>query len=132
MAGALMSYGPNIPTLFRHAADYVDKILRGTKPGELPVEQPTQFDLVTAKALGLTVPHNLLVLAEEVIEWKDASLLVWSAAPLPHRPSPRSRNRGKNCRGSAYWIHLAQEWDRALRQRLVELGMIDGRTWWST
>ena len=71
-AGALMSYGPNIPALFRHAADYVDKILHGTKPGELPVEQPTQFDFVinlkTAKALGLTVPHNLLVLAEEVIE----------------------------------------------------------------
>ena len=56
-AGALMSYGPNIPALFRHAADYVDKILHGTKPGELPVEQPTQFDFVinlkTAKALGL-------------------------------------------------------------------------------
>ena len=71
-AGALMSYGPNIPALFRHAADYVDKILHGTKPGELPVEQPTQFDFVinlkTAKALGLTIPHNLLVLAEEVIE----------------------------------------------------------------
>ena len=71
-AGALMSYGPNFPALFRRAADYVDKILHGTKPGELPVEQPTQFDLVinlkTAKVLGLTVPHNLLVLAEEVIE----------------------------------------------------------------
>jgi GAF domain-containing protein len=71
-AGALMSYGPNVPALFRHAADYVDKILHGMKPGDLPVEQPTQFDFVinlkTAKALGLTVPHNLLVLAEEVIE----------------------------------------------------------------
>jgi ABC-type uncharacterized transport system substrate-binding protein len=67
-----MSYGPNVPALFRHAADYVDKILHGMKPGELPVEQPTKFELVinlkTAKALGLTVPHNLLVLAEEVIE----------------------------------------------------------------
>ena len=71
-AGALMSYGPNVPALFRHAADYVDKILRGTKPEELPVAQPTQFDLVinlkTAKALGLTVPYNLLALADEVIE----------------------------------------------------------------
>jgi ABC-type uncharacterized transport system substrate-binding protein len=71
-AGALMSYGPNFPIQFRRAADLVDKILRGTKPGDIPVEQPTKFDLVfnltTAKALGLTIPHNLLVLADEVIE----------------------------------------------------------------
>ena len=71
-AGALMSYGPNFPALFRRAAEIVDKILRGTKPADIPVEQPTKFDLVinltTAKALGLTIPHNLLVLADEVIE----------------------------------------------------------------
>src|SRR5262249_24651793 len=71
-AAGLMSFGPNFPDLFRRSADYVDKILRGTKPGELPVEQPIKFDLVvnlvTAKALGLTVPLSLLTRADEVIE----------------------------------------------------------------
>jgi putative ABC transport system substrate-binding protein len=66
-----MSYGVNFPALFRHSADFVDKILRGAKPADLPVEQPTKFDLVinltTAKALGLTVPDKLLALADEVI-----------------------------------------------------------------
>jgi ABC-type uncharacterized transport system substrate-binding protein len=70
--GGLMSYGPNFPASFRRAADYVHKILLGAKPGDLPVEQPTRYDLVvnltTAKALGLTIPESFLLRADEVIE----------------------------------------------------------------
>jgi putative ABC transport system substrate-binding protein len=70
--GGLMSYGPSYPALFRRAAEYVDKILRGTKPGDLPVEQPTKYDLVVnltaARALGLTIPEAFLLRADEVIE----------------------------------------------------------------
>jgi putative ABC transport system substrate-binding protein len=71
-AGGIMSYGPSYPALFRRAAEMVDKILHGTKPGDIPVEQPTSFELVinltTAKALDLTIPETLLATADEVIQ----------------------------------------------------------------
>jgi putative tryptophan/tyrosine transport system substrate-binding protein len=71
-AGGLLSYGANLPEMYRRAADYVDKILRGANPGDMPVEQPTKFDLIinltTAKALSLTIPESLLLRANELIE----------------------------------------------------------------
>ena len=71
-AGMLMSYGPNLAAIYHRAAGYVDKVFKGTPPGDIPVELPTKYDLVinqrTANALGLTLPPNILARADEVIE----------------------------------------------------------------
>jgi len=71
-AGGLMSYGPNYRDIYRHCAVYIDKILRGANPADLPVEQPTKFEFIvnlkTAKVLNVTVPDKLLAFADEVIE----------------------------------------------------------------
>src|SRR5262249_46145566 len=103
--GGLLSYGPDRVDIFRRAASYVDRILRGEKPGDLPVQFPTKFEMVvnrkTATALGLAIPPSILLRAAEVIEsFDDGSSSRSSAARRLGRPR-RGRNRATACGASA-------------------------------
>src|SRR5262249_381120 len=137
-AGGLMSYGPNLPDLLRRAADYVDKILRGAKPGDIPVEQPTKFDLIinlaTAKALGLTIPEPFLLRPDELLESPPAaSSSRCSAVRRPRGRSRRARlNRAHASRSSRSILTKTKgKTSQPSSMACVLLAMSQAKTWTS-
>ena len=127
-AGGLMSYGPNFPALFRRMADYVNKILRGTKPEDLPVEQPTRYDLIvnltTAKALGLTVPESFLLRADHGIAKPPSDRLEDTSALATIVDENR---RSYSLEALCKWRGLPGKDETLLEQACMLLGLITGK-----
>src|SRR5262249_26626429 len=112
-AGLLISYGPNLPDLWLRAAGYIDKLLKGARAADLPIEQPTKFELVinlkTAKALGLTIPPSLLLRADQLIQSPHADATPTNPEQLPpHLVTPKSRQLTKHASEQAAKVYIAR------------------------